>query len=79
MARETASHREKKRQLELELLDARIEQVDAQTNKLLGTDLEIEDMSEIDALIYGGEDDADNAQDSPVSADAEGSEASEDD
>ena len=79
MAREAASHREKKRQLELELLDARIEQVDAQTNKLLGTDLEIEDMSEIDALIYGGEDDADNAQDSPVSADAEGSEASEDD
>lgn len=79
MAREAASHREKKRQLELELLDARIEQVDAQTNKLLGTDLEIEDMSEIDTLIYGGEDDADNAQDSPVSADAEGSEASEDD
>lgn len=79
MARETASHREQKRQLELELLDARIEQVDAQTNKLLGTDLEIEDTSEIDALIYGGEDDADNAQDSPVSADAEGSEASEDD
>lgn len=79
MAREAATHREKKRQLELELLDARIEQVDAQTNKLLGTDLEIEDMSEIDALIYGGEDDADNAQDSPVSADAEGSEASEDD
>lgn len=79
MARETASHREKKRQLELELLDARIEQVDAQTNKLLGTDLEIEDTSEIDALIYGGEDNADNAQDSPVSADAEGSEASEDD
>lgn len=79
MAREAASHREKKRQLELELLDARIEQVDAQTNKLLGTDLEIEDTSEIDALIYGGEDDADNAQDSPVSADAEGSEASEDD
>ena len=78
-AREAATHREKKRQLELELLDARIEQVDAQTNKLLGTDLEIEDMSEIDALIYGGEDDADNAQDSPVSADAEGSEASEDD
>ena len=32
MAREAASHREKKRQLELELLDARIEQVDAQTN-----------------------------------------------
>ena len=79
MDREAASHREKKRQLELELLDARIEQVDAQTNKLLGTDLEIEDTSEIDALIYGGEDDADNAQDSPVSADAEGSEASEDD
>lgn len=79
MAREAATHREKKRQLELELLDARIEQVDAQTNKLLGTDLEIEDTSEIDALIYGGEDDADNAQDSPVSADAEGSEASEDD
>lgn len=79
MAREAASHREKKRRLELELLDARIEQVDAQTNKLLGTDLEIEDTSEIDALIYGGEDDADNAQDSPVSADAEGSEASEDD
>ena len=79
MAREAATHREKKRQLELELLDARIEQVDAQTNKLLGTDLEIEDMSEIDALIYGGEDDVDNAQDSPVSADAEGSEASEDD
>ena len=79
MAREAASHREKKRQLELELLDARIEQVDAQTNKLLGTDLEIEDTSEIDALIYGGEDDADNAQDSPVSADAEGSETSEDD
>jgi len=79
MAREAASHREKKRQLELELLDARIEQVDAQTNKLLGTDLEIEDTSEIDALIYGGEDDADNAQDSPLSADAEGSEASEDD
>lgn len=77
--RENAAHREKKRKLELELLDARIEQVDAQTNKLLGTDLEIEDTSEIDALIYGGEDDADNAQDSPVSADAEGSEASEDD
>lgn len=78
-SRESACHRDRKRQLELELLDARIEQVDAQTNKLLGTDLEIEDTSEIDALIYGGEDDADNAQDSPVSADAEGSEASEDD
>lgn len=78
--RENAAHREKKRKLELELLDARIEQVDAQTNKILGTDLELEDTSDIDALIYGGGDEiANEAQDSPMSADTEGSETPEDD
>ena len=77
-SKNNASHREELRKLELELLDARIEQLDAQTNKILGTDLELEDTSEIDALIYGGGDgNKDEAQNSPMSADPEGSETQE--
>lgn len=81
-AREEDAHKRKRRQLELELLDARIEQVDAQTNKLLGSNEELEDTSAIDAEIYGdggGEADADAAQDAPMPADTEGSEAEADD
>lgn len=79
-AREEDAHKRKRRQLELELLDARIEQVDAQTNKLLGSNEELEDTSAIDAEIYGGGDaDADAAPDAPVPAGTEGSEAEADD
>lgn len=39
--------------LEKELLDARIEQIDAQTNKILGSDVELEDTSDVDEILYG--------------------------
>lgn len=39
-----------------ELLDAQIEHMDAQTNKLLGTDIDLEDTSDTDTLIYSQED-----------------------
>lgn len=39
--------------LQKELLDAQIEHMDASTNKLLGTDNELEDTSDTDAMIYG--------------------------
>lgn len=39
--------------LQKELLDAQIEHMDASTNKLLGTDTDLEDTSETDAMIYG--------------------------
>lgn len=39
--------------LQKEYLDAQIEHMDAATNKLLGTDQELEDTSETDALLYG--------------------------
>lgn len=39
--------------LRKEMLDAQIEHLDASTNKLLGTDTELEDVSDTDALIYG--------------------------
>ena len=42
----------KSKKLEIELLDARIEQIDAKTATLT-KQLEIEDLSETDALIYG--------------------------
>lgn len=38
--------------LRKELLDAQIEHMDAQTNKLLGTDTDLEDTSETDDMIY---------------------------
>lgn len=40
-------------ELQKEMLDAQIEHLDASTNKLLGTDTELEDTSDTDALIYG--------------------------
>ena len=58
-SRKDEFHRNRKKALEIELMDARIEQVDAQTNKLLGTNLELEDTSEIDDLIYGEAEKAD--------------------
>lgn len=39
--------------LKKEYLDAQIEHLDASTNKLLGTDTELEDTSDTDAMIYG--------------------------
>lgn len=42
--------------LRKELLDAQIEHMDAQTNKLLGTDVDLEDTSDTDALVYGSYD-----------------------
>ena len=42
----------KSKKLEIELLDARIEQIDAKTATLTNQ-LAIEDLSETDALIYG--------------------------
>ena len=41
-----------------ELLDAQIEHMDASTNKILGVDTELEDLSDTDAMIYGHGDDA---------------------
>lgn len=40
-------------ELRKELLDAQIEHMDASTNKILGTDVELEDMFDTDAMIYG--------------------------
>ena len=40
-------------ELQKEMLDAQIEHMDASTNKLLGADVELEDMSDTDAMIYG--------------------------
>ena len=50
--------------LELELLDANIEHTDAQTNKLLGSNVVMEDLSETDKMLYGedGEANADTDQ-----------------
>lgn len=42
-------------ELQKELLDAQIEHMDASTNKLLGTDNELEDTSDTDAMIYGAD------------------------
>lgn len=39
--------------LRKEMLDAQIEHMDASTNKLLGADVELEDTSDTDAMIYG--------------------------
>lgn len=44
--------------LELELLDAQIESIDANTQKVLGENVEMEDISDTDAMIYGGAEDA---------------------
>lgn len=41
--------------LQKEYLDAQIEHMDASTNKLLGTDNELEDTSDTDAMIYGAD------------------------
>lgn len=46
--RETDLH-----ELRKEMLDAQIEHMDASTNKLLGADVELEDTSDTDAMIYG--------------------------
>lgn len=40
-------------ELRKELLDAQIEHMDASTNKILGVDVELEDLSGTDAIIYG--------------------------
>jgi len=40
-------------ELQKELLDAQIEHMDASTNKLFGTDVELEDTTDADNLIYG--------------------------
>lgn len=40
-------------ELQKEMLDAQIEHMDASTNKLLGADVELEDTSDTDAMIYG--------------------------
>lgn len=40
-------------ELQKEYLDAQIEHMDAVTNKILGTDTELEDISDTDAMIYG--------------------------
>ena len=78
-ARATEEHQKKKMQLELELLDARIEQADAQTNRILGTDLELEDHTDVDELLYGGGDgDEGNSQDAPMQTAEEGTETPED-
>lgn len=45
-------------ELRKELLDAQIEHMDASTNKILGVDTELEDLSDTDAMIYGHGDDA---------------------
>lgn len=45
-------------ELRKELLDAQIEHMDASTNKILGVDTELEDLSDTDAMIYSGGDDA---------------------
>ena len=52
----TAVIRVKKEELKIELLDARIEQLDAKTAKMLGNNLTLEDLSETDAIIYGEQD-----------------------
>ena len=44
--------------LRKELLDAQIEHMDASTNKILGVDTELEDLSDTDAMIYGHGDDS---------------------
>lgn len=46
----------------LEYIDARTEEVDARTRKLIGNSYEVEDVSEAEALIYGGESHAEEAQ-----------------
>lgn len=40
-------------ELQKEYLDAQIEHMDASTNKILGTDTDLEDTSDTDAMIYG--------------------------
>ena len=45
--------------LELELMDANIERTDALTNKILGSNEILEDLSETDAMLYGEDGDAD--------------------
>lgn len=37
-----------------ELIDARIEHIDAQTSRMLGGNVELEDISEAETLVYGG-------------------------
>lgn len=37
-----------------ELIDARIEHIDAQTSKMLGENVELEDISDAENLVYGG-------------------------
>ena len=44
--------------LRKEMLDAQIEHLDAQTNKLLGTDVDLEDTSDTDAMIYGAQEES---------------------
>lgn len=51
-AAETSAIRVRRKELELELLDARIEQVDAKTARLIRP-MYLEDMSETDELLYG--------------------------
>ena len=46
-------HDEEMHPLNLELMDARIEQVDAATQRMLGENVILEDTSDADELIYG--------------------------
>lgn len=46
--------------MEKELNNARIEQIKAQTDKLTGNNIEIEDMEEMDDIIYGNKEEKNN-------------------
>lgn len=73
-----AEHEERMKKLQLEMLDAQIEHMDAQTQKLLGSEIEVEDTSEIDSLLYGDADER-TEEDAPVQSGQEGAEAEEND
>lgn len=48
-------------ELRKEMLDAQIEHIDAQTNKLIGNNEILEDTSEIDQILYGGGDETETS------------------
>lgn len=60
--------------LKKEYLDAQIEHMDASTNKLLGTDTDLEDTSDTDAMIYDSDLDEGGAEDARETSSAEMSE-----
>lgn len=73
-----AAHEERMKKLQIEMLDAQIEHMDAQTQKLLGSEIEVEDTSELDELLYGGANER-TEEDASVQAGEDGSEAEEND